>query len=154
MRIPFLARSFALILTLAFVVTTAGCSSMARMLISTENGEKNWIIVEGVTRDGATLTFSEVQIEANGWLVMHPFENGEPNGKVYVGASYVEAGNNRDVSITLDEEPNKGDMFIVMLHSDVNENKEFDFVFVDSVSVLDKAVFEGLTMIGHAIPAP
>ena len=45
-------------------------------------------------------------------------------------------------------------MFIVMLHRDVNENQEFDFVFVDSVNVLDKAVFEGCTMIAHAIPAP
>ena len=47
-----------------------------------------------------------------------------------------------------------GEMFIVMLHRDVNENQAFDFVFVDAVNVLDKAVFEGRTMIAHAIPAP
>ena len=45
-------------------------------------------------------------------------------------------------------------MFIVMLHRDVNENQVFDFVFVDERNVLDKAVFEGNTMIGHAYPAP
>jgi len=154
MRIRTLARSFVFILSAALVITSAGCTSIARMLISTENGEDNWIIVEGVTRDGATLTFSEVQIDGNGWLVMHPFEDGKPNGNIYVGASYVADGNNRDVSITLDEEPATGDMFIVMLHSDVNENQEFDFVFVDSVNVLDKAVFEGLTMIAHPIAVP
>ena len=40
------------------------------------------------------------------------------------------------------------------LHRDVNENEEFDFVFVDEHHVLDKAVFEGDKMIGHAVPAP
>ncbi len=45
-------------------------------------------------------------------------------------------------------------MFIVMLHSDVNENQVFDFVFVDEVNVLDKAVFEGTKMIGFPFAAP
>jgi len=45
-------------------------------------------------------------------------------------------------------------MFIVMLHSDVDDDKEFDFVFVNEREVEDKAVFEGTTMIGHAYPAP
>jgi hypothetical protein len=41
-----------------------------------------------------------------------------------------------------------------MLHRDVNENKTFDFVFVDERNVLDKAVFEGTKMIGHPFAAP
>ena len=45
-------------------------------------------------------------------------------------------------------------MLFVMLHRDVNENQEFDFVFVDPINVLDKAVMEGMTLIGHSIPAP
>jgi hypothetical protein len=45
-------------------------------------------------------------------------------------------------------------MFIVMLHRDTNENEVFDFVFVDEQNVMDHAVFEGGTMIGHAIAAP
>ncbi len=122
--------------------------------ITLANGEANWIVVEDATRSGATFTFSEVHIAANGWLVMHPFENGKPNGNIYVGATYIAAGTNRDVEITVDPEPNTGDMFIVMLHSDVNENQVFDFVFVDERNVLDKAVFEGATMIAHAIAAP
>ena len=118
------------------------------------NGEANWIIVEGASRDQATLTFREVHIDGNGWLVMHPFKDGKPVGEIYVGATYIESGDNRDVEITVDPAPATGDMFIVMLHRDVNENREFDFVFVDEVNVLDKAVFEGTKMIGHAIPAP
>ena len=48
-------------------------------------------------------------------------------GDIYVGSTYIEDGENRDV----------------------NENKEFDFVFVDERNVLDKAVFEGTKMIAH-----
>jgi len=118
------------------------------------NGEANWIIVEGASRDHATLSFREVHIDGNGWLVMHPFKDGKPVGEIYVGATYVESGDNQNVKITVDPEPTTGDMFIVMLHRDVNENQEFDFVFVDEVNVLDKAVFEGTKMIAHAIQAP
>lgn len=118
------------------------------------NGESNWIIVEGFTRAGNTFTFSEVQIDGNGWLVMHPFENGRPVGDRYVGATYITSGDNRAVKIQVDEQPETGDQFIVMLHRDVNENREFDFVFVDERNVLDKAVFEDRTMIAHQISAP
>lgn len=143
-----------LALVIATLTGLTACSSIARMVIKLDNGESNWIIVDGATRDGATFTFQEVHIDGNGWLVMHPFENGEPNGNIYVGSTYVRDGDNRNVEITVDPEPASGDMFIVMLHRDVNENQEFDFVFVDAVNVLDKAVFEGRTMIAHAIAAP
>jgi len=118
------------------------------------NGEANWIIVEDVSRDHATLTFSEVRIDGNGWLVLHPFKDGKPVGDLYVGHTYIEDGDNRNVEIKLDAEPAAGDMFLVMLHRDVNENQKFDFVFVDEVNVLDKAVFEDSLMIAHAIPVP
>lgn len=118
------------------------------------NGEKNWIIVDGATRQDSTLTFKEVQIAGSGWLVIHPFENGAPNGDKYVAATYLEDGKNLDVDIKVHKGISTGELFIVMLHRDLNENKILDFVFVDDVNVMDKAVFEGNTMIGHAIPAP
>ena len=129
-------------------------SAAASSEVTLGNGSANWIIVDGFTRDGSTFTFSEVQIDGNGWLVMHPFKDGKPVGEIFVGSTYIKAGSNQDVEITVDEEPSPGTMFIVMLHSDVNENQEFDFVFVDERNVLDKAVFEGSTMIAHAIAAP
>ena len=122
--------------------------------ITLGNGTANWIVTEGTTRTGATFTFPEVQIDGDGWLVMHPFAVGKPVGEVYVGASFIKDGINRDVAIQVDEAPAKGTMFLVMLHSDVNKNQEFDFVFVDERNVLDKAVFEGTTMIAHPIAAP
>jgi hypothetical protein len=143
-----------LTLAVGMLISLTACSTIAGMMVKLGDGEANWIVVDGASRDGATFTFPEVRIDGNGWLVMHPFEDGKPNGDIYVGATYLHDGDNREVEVAVDPEPSTGDMFIVMLHRDVNENKEFDFVFVDSVNVLDKAVFEGRTMIAHAIPAP
>ena len=159
-------RTLTLVLTLlAVVALQASCASEpAPPAVATAapeaptrttgNGEANWIVAEGATRDGATFVFREVRIEGNGWLVMHPFKDGKPVGEIYVGATYIQDGENRDVSITVDSVPEPGEMFIVMLHSDVNENQVFDFVFVDEVNVLDKAVFEGTKMIGFPFAAP
>ena len=88
------------------------------------------------------------------FIMRNPFKNGKPVGAVYVGATYIKDGVNRDVEINVEEEPAPGTRFLVMLHLDVNENQEFDFVFVDERNVLDKAVFEGTTMIAHPIAAP
>ena len=140
------------------------------------NGEKNWISLEGLERsadttfieqritsadsasrrgDGATLTFSEVHIEGDGWLVLHPFMDGKPNGVWVAGYSFVESGTNKDVSVTLNPAPKPGTMLLVMLHSDTNKDGVFDFVFVeDGVNVEDRAVFEGSRMVAHIFPAP
>lgn len=122
--------------------------------ITMGNGEANWIITEGAQRNGSSFTFKEVRIDGNGWLVMHPFENGKPNGNIYVGHTYVENGTNNDVEIEVTETVSSNDLFIVMLHRDVDEDQSFDFVFVDDTHVEDRAVFEGNQMIGHVYKAP
>ena len=115
------------------------------------NGESNWIRTEDVSRVGSIFTFKEVHIDGAGWLVMHPFEDGAPNGDKYVAATYLASGTNSDVDIEVYKDAASGEMFIVMLHRDSNDNGIFDFVFVDSVNVMDRAVFEGSRMIGHAV---
>ena len=145
------------LLTLAGLQTSSAAEPSAPAeapTMTTGNGETNWIVTEGATRDGATFSFREVRIDGNGWLVMHPFKDGKPVGNVYVGATYLEDGENRNVAIKVDSLPEAGEMFIVMLHRDVNENHVFDFVFVDEINVLDKAVFEGTKMIAHTFAAP
>lgn len=135
-------------------LSVAQAQSDAAPQRSIGNGSKNWITTEGVQRQDGTLTFSEVQIDGNGWLVIHPFEDGAPNGDKYVASTYVKDGTNSNVSIKVHKGLKTGEMFIVMLHRDVNENQVLDFVFVDELNVMDTAVFEGSRMIGHAIPAP
>lgn len=146
------------LLSLALLLVSSAAAAAeegdAAPQITLGNGEANWIVIEGATRDGATFTFSEVRVDGNSWLVMHGFKDGNPVGTDYVGATYLNKGDNRDVQITVDSEPVKGEMYIVMLHRDVNENHEFDFVFVDEINVLDKAVFEGTKMIAHRFTAP
>ncbi len=129
-------------------------SSILAQGINMGNGSENWITTEGVTREDSILTFSEVRINGNGWLVIHPFENGAPNGDKYVAATYLKSGLNSDVAIEVIKGLAPGEMFIVMLHRDSNENGVLDFMFVDDENVVDLAVFEGSTMIGHAISAP
>jgi hypothetical protein len=149
-----------LVAALAVSLFLIGCQSApapeaeSTPKISFGDGDANWIVTEHARREGATFTFSEVRIDGNGWLVMHPFENGRPNGMIYAGATYLHNGTNENVEITVDSDPAAGDMFLVMLHRDVNENREFDFVFVDERNVVDEAVFEGTKMIAHPIAAP
>lgn len=120
------------------------------------NGEQSRIVVEGMKREARQFTFPEVTLAEPGWLVLHPFEEGSPQGKIYVGAKYLPAGTHENVTIdvTTAPEPVAGTMFIVMLHGDVDGDQTFDFYFVDDTNVADKAVFEGTKMIGHAISAP
>jgi hypothetical protein len=145
--------------------TTAGASEAATAAASattetprvqTGNGINNRIETDGIRRDGRTFVVPEVQIENNGWLVLHPFRDGRPVGEIYAGATYLPRGTHQNVAVTAQTVPmpEAGTMFIVMLHSDVNNDEMFDFVFVDEVNVADKAVFEGGKMIGHPIAAP
>ena len=146
-----LLRGVAVLLALSFSLSVMAEDSPA---ITLGNGDKNWIIVDDVTRDESVLTFSEVRINGNGWLVIHPFEDGKPNGDKYVASTYLNDGKNSNVDIEVYKGLSSGEMFIVMLHRDVNENKVLDFVFINDTAVMDTAVFEGSKMIGHAIAAP
>lgn len=143
--------------------------------ITLGNGEKNWIIVEGIERadastytelratserqhlrrgDGVTLTIPEVHIDGDGWLVMHPFIGDKPSGTYVAGYTFLESGTNTDVEITLNPAPAAGDRYVVMLHKDADRDKVFDFVFVAENVVEDEAVFEGRTMIAHIVAVP
>jgi len=128
---------------------------MAPAQMTTGNGEKNWIVVDGVVRQGATFTFREAHIDGNGWLVIHQIVDGKPVGEKYLGATYIQSGSSKNVAVSVGSyAPKTGEAFVVMLHRDVNENKVFDFVFVDPPHVLDKAVFEGAKMIALTFAAP
>lgn len=135
-------------------LATIGTQAIVHGQISMGNGQNNWIVVDDVSRDGGTLIFSEIQIEGNGFLIIHPFENGAPNGDRVVASTALEAGKNENVEITVHRGLDAGKMFIVMLHSDSNDNGVLDFIFIDDRNVMDLAVFEDNTLIGHAIPAP
>lgn len=118
------------------------------------NGEKNWIVVDDVSLEGNTFTFSATTIQDDGWLVLHPFKDGKPNGRIYAGASFIRKGGNTKIAVSVAETPASGTPFLVMLHLDANKNGIFDFVFVDERNVVDRAVFEGSKMIAHTFQTP
>jgi len=119
--------------------------------ITMGNGEESYIVSEGFSQAGATFTFKEVKIKGNGWLVMHPFKDGKPHATVYVGATYVKHGVNKDVSITVEDTPTSEENYILMLHWDVNQDKVFDFG--DGVNVPDAPLFEGNQMVAFPFKA-
>ncbi len=144
-----------LALSLALMMfSLSSVAEQAQPAFSMGNGENNWITTEDVVRSDNVLTFSEVHINGNGWLVIHPFENGAPNGDKYVAATFLTDGANTNVPIEVYKGLEKNEPMIVMLHRDLNENGVFDFVFIDDTNVMDRAVFEGPRMIGHVIAAP
>lgn len=141
------------------------------------NGEANAIQVEGLRRqteqetfsqvrvDGSkvstlranttAITFPEVIIEKSGWLVLHPVIDGRPDGDRVSGFTYLDPGRNTDVTLQIDYPADPGDAFLVMMHSDTDKDRVFDFVFLeDGINVEDGAVFEGNRMIAHIIQVP
>ena len=122
--------------------------------ITLGDGSLNMIDPNEMTRTDATLTFREVTIANNGWLVIHPFKDGRPDGLTYIGHTYLPAGHHTNVAVELPSAPQPGEPMLVMLHQDVDEDQVFDFVFVDERNVEDRAVFEGSTMIAHIFVAP
>jgi len=144
-------KNWALMLAVSANIAIAETEAPA---MSMGNGDNNWIVTEGATREGSNFVFPKVRIAGAGWLVMHPFKDGKPNGKVVAGYAGVPDGVSENVSITVDQAPTAGAPYIVMLHSDANQNGRFDFVFVSEREVVDAAVFEGSTMIGHVYVTP
>lgn len=145
--------------------------------ITMGNGEANAIMMDGLSLIEGETTYSEVRVDGdavksfratstaisipevtianNGWVVLHPVINGRPDGDMVSGFTYVGAGQNSDVTIQVDHPADPGDKFLVMLHSDVDEDRVFDFVFVeDGINVEDSAVFEGTHMIAHVFAVP
>lgn len=105
--------------------------------------------------DSLALTFPEVTIENSGFIVLHPVMDGRPNGDVVSGFTYLNAGTNRNVTVHLNTPADVGRKFLVMLHSDVDNDRILDFVFVeDGINVEDRAVFEGTQMIAHIFSVP
>lgn len=120
--------------------------------IITGNGENNYIKLENASRKGSVFTFSEVMIAQKGFLVMHPFRNGQPVQTEYVGAVPVPMGLSLNVEIPVTVDVESGDKFIVMLHKDMNQDGEFDFG--DGITVPDAPVFEGYRLVALRYEIP
>lgn len=170
-----------IILAVLAVTATSFGSSLARNApppqITMGNGERNAIEVDNLIREAGKktvsnvrihgqgvstyrmnstgITFPKVTIENPGWIVLHPIIDGKPNGDIVSGFTYLSAGQNENVTIDMFHPAYAGSKYLVMLHNDVDDDRVFDFVFVeDGINVEDRAVFEGTRMIAHFISLP
>lgn len=150
--------SFYFVTLLGFLSCNAGIKNTPakpeippRDQITMGNGTESYIVSEDFQQNGATFTFKEVKIKGNGWLVMHPYKDGKPHATVYVGATYVKHGSNKNVTITVNDLPKSGENYILMLHWDINQDKIFDFG--DGINVPDAPLFEGTKMVAFPFKA-
>ena len=165
-------------LTIALLSGTASAQETPqRSQLTMGNGSANMIQVEGLVRQNrdaiasevrvegtnvstlrtntTAISFPEVTIEKAGWLVLHPVIDGRPDGDIVSGFAYLDPGQNENVTVRIQHPADADDRFLVMLHSDVDQDRVFDFVFVeDGINVEDTAVFEGTRMIAHLIALP
>lgn len=122
------------------------------MQIVTGNGTQNSIALDGAHRTDSIFTFPNVTLAKDGFLVFHPFRDGAPVQTEYVAAKALSGGSHDNVSIEVTDNPETGDMYIVMLHFDMNEDRVFDFN--DGVDVPDAPVFEGSTLVALRFETP
>ncbi len=171
-------RALSFVISLIFLSGTALAEeTVTKPQMTMGNGNANAIQVAGLSRlkqesvvseiriDGTNvstlranttaITFPKVTIEKAGWLVLHPVIDGRPDGDIVSGFTYLDPGQSEDVMVKIQHPAGAGDKFLVMLHGDVDQDRVFDFVFVeDGINVEDTAVFEGTRMIAHVIALP
>ena len=80
--------------------------------------------VKGKNQDvsGGTVTASEVNAGANGWLVVHRTNEARKPGPV-IGHAPLKKGSNSDVTAILTEPVKKGEMLMLMLHDEKGGSK-------------------------------
>ena len=80
--------------------------------------------VKGKNQDvsGGTVTASEVNAGANGWLVVHRTNEAHKPGPV-IGHAPLKKGSNSDVTAILTEPVKKGEMLMLMLHDEKGGSK-------------------------------
>ncbi|MEQ8826468.1 MAG: hypothetical protein RIC82_01655, partial [Parvibaculum sp.] len=99
---------------------------------------------------GGTVTASQINAGANGWLVVHRTDADMKPGPV-VGHAPLKAGENNDVAAILTEPVKSGEMLMLMLHSEEGGTKTGIFEYTlgakedGPVRVDDKLVMQVIT---------
>ncbi|NDV01428.1 DUF7282 domain-containing protein [Pseudoroseicyclus tamaricis] len=83
--------------------------------------------VSDVMFDGDTATFSTVMADVDGYLVIHAVEDGETLVPQSLGHTWVTAGENTDVAVTIDYDYVEGEDYVAMLHEETNGNETYEF---------------------------
>jgi opacity protein-like surface antigen len=83
------------------------------------------IATDGLKARPNTVTVASVTAGKAGYLVVHESSDGTTAGTV-IGSKAINAGENENVSIPLEKKMKPGDKLIVMMHSEDDNDTEFD----------------------------
>lgn len=84
-------------------------------------------IDDDISVEGKTVTFEEIEAEKPGYVVIHAVQDGTAVVPASIGHAPVQAGENKDVVVTLDDPPAAGAGYVAMLHVETNGNSTYDF---------------------------
>lgn len=99
---------------------------LALMLGTPAVAAENAISTDGLKATTNTVSIGTVTAEQDGYVVVHRTDfTGTLPGAV-IGHAPVKAGQNAEVSVTLDQQPEAGTKLIVMLHAEGNNDTVFD----------------------------
>ena len=99
----------------AAVLAVAGAAYAGHLNIDAENA----------TMDGNSVTFPSVQIDKNGFVVIHAVRDGQVIVPGSVGHTMVEAGDTSDVTVEIGD--SAADSYVAMLHYDTDGDGEYSF---------------------------
>lgn len=96
------------------------------LMLATPAGAENAISTEGLKATTNSVSIGTVSAEKDGYVVVHRTDfTGTLPGTV-IGHAPVKAGQNAEISVTLEQQPETGAKLIVMLHAEGNNDTVFD----------------------------
>lgn len=94
-------------------------------IVPPATGEVN---VEEQSGDGESVTVDSLDLSDGGFVSVH---TESPTGATLGSSSYLESGEHSDVTVDLDESVSEDTTLYVLVHTDSNDNEEFDFPVAD-----------------------
>ncbi|WP_428669547.1 DUF7282 domain-containing protein [Roseibium sp.] len=76
---------------------------------------------------GNSVTIDKVTMPADGWLVIHEIKDGKPQAPQSIGHAPVKAGENANITVTLDMDVAPGSKVLAMLHEDTGTIGTYEF---------------------------
>lgn len=83
--------------------------------------------VKTVTINGDTARFGSITAGEDGYVVIHTMLDGAPVIPASIGHSRILAGENKDVTVTIDYDFVDGETYMAMLHTETNGNGTYEF---------------------------
>ena len=115
------------------MTTMAAAAVAAGALTGAAYAQDAMIDVSGAMAGGRTITVPSVMATADGYLVVHPMQDGKVGAPI--GHAMVKAGENKNVKVTLDSPMTAGQTYTLMLHQDTGAMGKYEFGMVEKTDM-------------------